>query len=221
MRPGRRSSDALLHSISEFAYILVFVTIGAALVLYAGTQESRRRAEELEEDNRQLRQQVASLNEILQDKRYGVVPCWRRPEGQIPRVVAVISILDQSFFQITRNTDGTLVQVGQKEASEEPEPGPTPAFDQWVDPDGGDTLDPRDFVERRQPEPEPEPEPPAIDPRERLKAELLALLKEETSFSDQHNCYLRVRIENQTNDYGVYEEIAHLVTNAGMVVARD
>jgi hypothetical protein len=30
-----------------------------------------------------------------------------------------------------------------------------------------------------------------------------------------------VAIENETNDYAVYEKVAQVVTGAGMVVARD
>jgi hypothetical protein len=56
---------------------------------------------------------------------------------------------------------------------------------------------------------------------ERLDAELRSLLSEELRYAGEKSCYLRVAVENETNDYALYERVAAVITDAGMVVARD
>ncbi|MFP4638705.1 MAG: hypothetical protein ACLFM6_09735, partial [Spirochaetaceae bacterium] len=57
--------------------------------------------------------------------------------------------------------------------------------------------------------------------REGLDASVRSLLAEDLRYAKEKTCYLRVAIENETNDYALYEEVAEVVTDAGMVVARD
>jgi hypothetical protein len=60
-----------------------------------------------------------------------------------------------------------------------------------------------------------------MPPREALRGALAELLAQERQYAGEKNCYLRVSISNRTNDYGLYEAVEEVVTDAGMVVARE
>lgn len=77
----RGGSDAVVQSLSEIAFILFFLAIGAALLLYGKYETTRDALLETEVQRDSLEEEVAFLQEILEEKRHGVVPCWRRPEG--------------------------------------------------------------------------------------------------------------------------------------------
>ena len=185
MRRRQRGSGALFHSLSEFAYIMLFLSLGAAAALFAQNRALEARAEEYAVENERLTAEVAFLTEILEEKRHGVVPCWRRPEEAVPKVVATIVIHDEAEFSVTRTASGQSVQIGAGKAA-------AAAV-----------------------------ETPAGGPRERLDASVRSLLAEDLRYAGARTCYLRVAIENETNDYALYEEVAEVVTGAGMVVARD
>jgi hypothetical protein len=170
MRRRQRGSGALFHSLSEFAYIMLFLSLGAAAALFAQNRLLEARAADYAAENERLAAEVAFLTEILEEKRHGVVPCWRRPEGAVPMVVATIVIHDRTSFTVLRTASGSSVQVGV---------------------------------------------------REDLDAAVRSLLAEDLRYAGAKSCYLRVAIENQTNDYALFEEVASVVTGAGMVVARE
>ena len=198
MKRRQRGSGALFHSLSEFAYIMLFLSLGAAAALFAQNHALEARAAEYATENERLTAEVAFLTEILEEKRHGVVPCWRRPEEAVPRVVATIVIHDEAEFTVTRTASGDSVRIGADVAAE-PGSGRT----------GG-----------REPAEAPG-EPSADTARERLNANVRSLLAEDLRYAGTKTCYLRVAIENRTNDYALYEKVAEVVTGAGMVVARD
>jgi len=118
MKHRRSGSEAMLYSLSEFSYILLFLAVGAATLLYGRYETVERRNRELAASNTELRAQVDELkvevdflNELLAEKKYGVVPCWRRPEGVIPRVAGTITIVMSSEFTIYRAACGKSITV--------------------------------------------------------------------------------------------------------------
>ncbi len=64
MRP-RRGSSALLFSLSEFAYILFFLCLGALVLLYANHRQSLQ-------DISALKEEVNFLNEVLAEKENAI-----------------------------------------------------------------------------------------------------------------------------------------------------
>lgn len=115
---GGRRSDAMLYSLSEFAYILLFLAMGAAVLFYGRTLEAQRRAAVLAEEVtgllaevEELSTEVDFLNELLAEKRYGVVPCWKRPEGVVPPVVGTLTIRYSDEFILYRTSSGKTVTV--------------------------------------------------------------------------------------------------------------
>ncbi|MFP4567211.1 MAG: hypothetical protein ACLFNX_11980 [Spirochaetaceae bacterium] len=190
MRRRQRGSDALFHSLSEFAYIMLFLSLAAALALFAQNDALEARAAEYAAENEELTEEVAFLTEILEEKRHGVVPCWRRPEEAVPKVAATVVIHDETSFTVTHTASGDSVGVAADAAAESAAAAP----DSESSRTGG---------------------------RERLDASVRSLLAEDLRYAGEKTCYLRVAIENETNDYALYEEVAEVVTGAGMVVARD
>jgi hypothetical protein len=182
MRRRQRGSGALFHSLSEFAYIMLFLSLGAAAALFAQNRLLEARAVDYAAENERLAAEVAFLTEILEEKRHGVVPCWRRPEGAVPKVVATIVIHDRTSFTVTRTASESSVRVGVQKAA-------------------------ADAVRE--------------DPREKLDERVRSLLAEDLRYAGAKSCYLRVAIENETNDYALFEDVASVVTGAGMVVARE
>jgi hypothetical protein len=245
MHRDRRESQALMHSLSEFAYLLLFVVMGAALVLYGRAAELQRRAEEAEALATQrgmrieeLREEVAFLNEMLSEKRYGVVPCWRRPEGRVAPVSARIVIHSDERVVVSPagEPNREVVVAGRfaessadaAGAGRAPGRGRAPAAAGMAAPGTrvtgrsvprqaresavgtSDRSQARESsVDRRMP------------PREALRGALAELLAQERQYAGEKNCYLRVSISNRTNDYGLYEAVEEVVTDAGMVVARE
>ncbi len=178
---GSGRSDALHFSLAEFSWILLFLAIGAlALLLLYLAQEVKRadaaevRVEELESDNEKLRQEVNFLQELLAEKKNGVVPCWRRPEGVVPELMGTILIKGRDEILLSRNRDG------MDRAIKLPE-------------------------ENRQ---------------EVMVQALTELFSMEIDYSREKNCYLRLRIVNETNSFKFYQEVADAAAVAGIVVVQ-
>ena len=199
MRRRPRDSAALFHSLSEFAYIMLFLSLGACVLLYAESRQARARAAAYAAENERLAEEVAFLTDMLEEKRHGVVPCWRRPEGTIDKVAGSIVIHDEGWFTVVRGADGYTVDV--REAR------PEAARSLRAAAGGTEVVDM-----------EPETAGSAI---EVLDDTVRRVLRGELRYAGKKNCYLRVAVENQTNDYKLYEEVTSVVTGAGMVVAHE
>lgn len=126
--------DAMLFSLSELAFVLFLLAITAAAMIFQSHEDTRAEAVRLEEERDVLRkereyletsvvaleQEVGFLNEVLDEYRYGVVPCWRRPDGTIPPLVGVVTIHTRSRYEITRERSGdTLILTEAPVAMEE------------------------------------------------------------------------------------------------------
>jgi hypothetical protein len=111
----RARSDAMMYSLSEFAFILLFLSLAAAVLLLGRYADAAARAVSLEQEVSVLEQEVAFLNEILSEKQYGVVPCWRRPEQSVPPVVGTVTIHGRDVFSVARAADGRTVEIASRE----------------------------------------------------------------------------------------------------------
>lgn len=176
MRRRRAGSDALFHSLSEFAYILLFLALGVLAVLFVQVTVAQAQAQAYAEENERLAEEVAFLEDMLEELRHGVVPCWRRPDSDIPMVAGRVVIHDETTFTAVSGTGGSSVEI---EADEPPEA------------------------------------------RSELEDAMREGLHDDLSYAGEKNCYLRIAIDNRTNDYELYDEVASIITDAGMVVARE
>ncbi|MFP4491904.1 MAG: hypothetical protein ACLFNZ_10540 [Spirochaetaceae bacterium] len=110
MKP-RRNSTALMFSLSEFSFLLLFIAIGFSGFLYVQYKEAREKNAFLYSEIRTLTREVHFLNEMLEEKKHAVLPCWRRPEGVIPPLVGTITIHSRNFLTIDRTACDTSYTI--------------------------------------------------------------------------------------------------------------
>lgn len=113
----RGGSDTMAVTLSEVAFLLLSVTLVAAILLAAALEHSqtaaasaRMRAESLQVKVESLEHEVDELNEALEQLLGGVVACWRRPGTSIPPIVATITI-GGSFSLSIHRAQGTSPTV--------------------------------------------------------------------------------------------------------------
>lgn len=51
-----------------------------------------------------------------------------------------------------------------------------------------------------------------------MEKKVAQLFARETAYRDQYGCYLRVQIVNETNDYGLYRNMADIMRSLGIIV---
>ncbi|ORC37392.1 hypothetical protein B4O97_04160 [Marispirochaeta aestuarii] len=171
----KRGSDAMHYSLAEFAYILFFLSVWAALLVYGRYQAVAVQYQNAREEISLLTEEVNYLNEVLAEKENAVVPCWRRPDKAIPEVAGVIAIHSSTIYTLTRNPGD------DRDAFAAP-------------PETRDTI---------------------------LKTRTAAFFKEELAYAREKNCYIRVRIENHTNDFSLYKGMAQVLAGLGIVVVNE
>ncbi|WP_319561456.1 hypothetical protein [Marispirochaeta sp.] len=171
----KRGSDAMHYSLAEFAYILFFLSVWAALLLYGRYQAVTVQYQSAREEISRLTEEVNYLNEVLAEKENAVVPCWRRPDKTIPEVAGVITIHSSTIYTLTR------IPGKDRDAFAAP-------------------LETRDMI---------------------LKTRTEAFFREEITYAREKNCYIRVRIENNTNDFSVYKGMAQILAGLGIVVVNE
>lgn len=178
---GRGKSDALHYSLAEFSWILLFLAIGALVLIAFQLSRERARVDgleaqvvELQEKNGELIREVNVLNELLAEKKNGVVPCWRRPEGVVPKLMGTIRIQGRDDVLLSRSRDGEdrKLTLGEKERQES------------------------------------------------LIKALTDLFYRELAYAREKNCYVRLRIVNETNSFKFYQEASDAATEAGIVVVQ-
>lgn len=164
----RRAPDALHYSLAELAYVLLFLSVGVAALLYVRHAAAAEQLVEYEAE-------IAFLNELLEETRYGVVPCWRRPEAAVAPVVARVVIHADERFTVKRaaGADERLVQASEATV-------------------------------------------PTV-----LAPVLRELLATEMEYAGERNCYLRMEIENETDGYPVFREVASVAASLGIVVVNE
>jgi len=108
---GRKPSSALFYSLAEFSWILLFLSIGAAALLFAEYRQASERIVFMKAEIEELTREVDFLNQQLAEKKYGVVPCWRRPEGLVPEIVGTLSIHTYFNQSVTRTADGKTIEL--------------------------------------------------------------------------------------------------------------
>jgi len=91
----KSNSSSLLYSQAEFAYILLFIALGALSLLFL---QYRAIAEELAFVYERL--------EEMEEKKNVRTPCWIRPDGVIPKIAGKITIVDMENIVFERTLGG-------------------------------------------------------------------------------------------------------------------
>ena len=89
----RSKQTASLYSLTEFAYLLLFIFIGASAILFVRYVKS-------EETVASLKKETAFLQKMLDEKKDGAVPCWKRPDAKIPKIAGKVIIHSIFFFTV-------------------------------------------------------------------------------------------------------------------------
>lgn len=200
----RRNSDAFLFSLSEFAFILLFVLIAFGVVLFTLYAEALTELSAYEQKVEELNAEVAFLSERLAELEGGVVPCWRRPDQTIPRSVGRITIHTERRFSIdpaagsadAGGSGSSARSALGDDAGAESAAGEAAPLELELELEDHEELD------------------------EPMRAELRSLLDAELSYAAEHNCYLRLEVENETDEFSVYRSLVETVRRLGIVVAQ-
>ncbi len=161
---GRGGSQALVYSQAEFAYILLFIALGALSLLFL--------------QYRTAKEEVIFLLErieMMEDKKEAAYPCWVRPDGIIPKVAGVVVIHSADFIEVSR-TDGGFEELR-------------------IDGTG--------------------------NRRELVFSAVRRIFQQDNQFASRNQCYIRVQIENRTNDYAVFLETAQVLRSLGIVAVNE
>lgn len=105
---GGRSSNTVIYSLSELAFVLFTLALAVTVFLAVELQNARAAATALRADNEALRQEVGALEDEVADLTAslerllgGVVACWRRPDSPLPPIAATVTIKDPYRYVVT------------------------------------------------------------------------------------------------------------------------
>ncbi len=100
----RRGSGgtAVMFSLAEFAFLLLFIAIAAAGYLYGQWQYEAVRAAAAERN---------VLAERLAKKENAAIPCWSCPGSTVPKISGTVTILGPETFSMSRNATGESVTL--------------------------------------------------------------------------------------------------------------
>ena len=172
----RRPGASMYYSLAEYAYVILFLTIGISAFLHA---ENNRQREENEELERRLAQQHLTIQELqfelekLREKEKAQLPCDAIEGPEIGNIVGVLTIKSTAAFEIVS------VESSETRSIE--------------------------------------------NIREALALAVLRdtvneMFGELMSFADTNECFLRIRLLNETNDHSLYLKYKSALGVSGMVI---
>ncbi|MDF1569514.1 MAG: hypothetical protein RQ801_07480 [Spirochaetaceae bacterium] len=165
-------STALAHTQAEFAYILLFIALGALALLFLQYRAAR-------EERAFLLDQIARMEE----KKNAAYPCWVRPDGVIPEIAGTLVIHSADSAELKR-TNGGFVKIVR------PEDADAAATEEWNRRDAAFSAVRRTF-------------------------------QQDNQYAAGNRCYIRVKVENRTNDYNLFLETAQVLKSLGIVVVNE
>ncbi len=166
-----QGSAALVYSQAEFAYILLFIALGALSLLFLQYRAGR-------EEVMFLLERI----EMMEDKKDAAYPCWIRPDGIIPETAGLVVIHSADFIEVTRSSGGF----------------------QEIRLTGDQPADNKNNTRR-----------------DRVFTALRSIFQEDNQFASRNRCYIRVKVENRTNDYALYLETAQVLKSLGIVAVNE
>ncbi|MDA3937810.1 MAG: hypothetical protein PF693_00680 [Spirochaetia bacterium] len=102
----KSSSTAMIYSLTEFSYLLLFIFIGASVIIGGEYLKIKKLNTELlvqisvlETEAESMKEEIEFLENTLKELENGVVPCWKRPDSPVPEIAGTIII--QNFIEYT------------------------------------------------------------------------------------------------------------------------
>lgn len=95
----RNKQTASLYSLTEFAYLLLFVFIGAAVIMFVQIRQDRQTIAG-------LKQETEFLQKMLDEKKDGAVPCWKRPDSPVPEIAGTVVIHSTFLYTVQHHKKG-------------------------------------------------------------------------------------------------------------------
>ncbi len=107
----KSSSTAMIYSLTEFSYLLLFIFIGASVIIggeYLKTKDLNNdllvQIDELETEAANMKEEILFLENTLKELENGVVPCWKRPDSPVPEIAGTIIIQNYVEYTIVHHT---------------------------------------------------------------------------------------------------------------------
>ncbi len=107
----KSSSTAMIYSLTEFSYLLLFIFIGASVIIggeYLKIKELNTgfiiRIDELETESANMKEEIQFLEDTLKELENGVVPCWKRPDSPVPEIAGTIIIRNFARYTIVHHS---------------------------------------------------------------------------------------------------------------------
>ena len=163
---ARQGSTAMAHTQAEFAYVLLFLALGALALLFLQYRIAR-------EERAFLLDQISSMEE----KKDAAYPCWTRPDGVIPKLAGTLVIHSADRLELSR-TNGVTVEIQAGAQSD------------W-------------------------------DRRGEVFSATRRTFQQDNQYAAGNRCYIRVKVENRTNDYNLFLETAQVLKSLGIVVVNE
>jgi len=111
----------MIYSLTEFSYLLLFIFIGASVIIgskYMETREENKilhlQVENLEKETLKMKGKITSLEKTLKELKNGVVPCWKRPDAPVPEIAGTIIIRNFVEYSIVHHS-GTRLDISALE----------------------------------------------------------------------------------------------------------
>ncbi|RKX96834.1 MAG: hypothetical protein DRZ90_08135 [Spirochaetes bacterium] len=163
---ARQRSTIMAYTQAEFAYVLLFIALGALALLFLQYRIAR-------EERAFLLDQI----EQMEEKKDAAYPCWIRPDGVIPELAGTLVIYSDEWLDLSRINGGHVdIQAG----------GQT----DWVR-------------------------------RDAVFSATRRLFQQDNQYATCNHCYIRVKVENRTNNYNLFLESAQVLKSLGIVVVNE
>ena len=109
----KSSSTAMIYSLTEFSYLLLFIFIGASVIIGGEYLKTKKlndellvRIDELETEATSMKEEIKFLEDTLKELENGVVPCWKRPDSPVPEIAGTIIIRNFVEYTIVHHSGG-------------------------------------------------------------------------------------------------------------------
>lgn len=97
----RNRQTASMYSLTEFAYLLLFIFIGASVILFVRIKKD-------EETISGLKKETEFLQKMLDEKKDGAVPCWKRPDSPVPKEAGTVIIHSMFSYTVRHHSKGSV-----------------------------------------------------------------------------------------------------------------
>lgn len=201
----KSSSTAMNYSLTEFSYLLLFIFIGASVIIgseYMKTREVNKilhhQVDNLEKENLKMKREITFLEKTLKKLKNGVVPCWKRPGSPVPEIAGTIIIRNFVDYSIVHHS-GTIRNF----------------VDHSIVHHSGFRRDISALADETSTENSEEAK------YSNLKKVLTEVFKDDMKYARSKNCYIRVKIENHTNSYNLYRKYADVLKALKIVLVNE